>query len=502
LAKEEAGEWTLGEGLVATLRLFAGEIEAAEVLTDAELVSYEGTEVLELAYEYLETGADPVARAEIERLLGLLVFSNDQLESMAGIAPAAARPSQLIAMSSLLQPAEDCIKFFHGYEDEEYLLGVFPCLEYKSVTIDGKVYRVFYPRPVIIQDAVIEWGWTEADYDLALQAMTDAVHTYNTLAPGGMPAVNMLFAIGPSPSGAGGPQGAFGRAFLEENEPCGVLVWTQAKLLADRAEDFFKQFIAHELAHCFLAELFPELRSATGAAIRWWDEGLAEHLSNVVYPTTQFEWRWTGPLEQAELSTTLFDRAYDNFIFFQHLQWIVGNPGILDVIGSLPGDIAGQRAALAAYPGMGDDYHAFAELMSDGDVADSGGGVVPYEPQAEDVTISTPMTMLQEPQPFGVVRWHVTVDPGKYACLEYTENGELSSSWRRGAPGAPGGWSDDLPDVLDGEAVFAVTATTPGALFAIEVTDVSDDDECEDEDTAPDVPTPCPIVCPPSRYYW
>ncbi len=42
LARVDDGEWTLGEGLVATLKLFAGEVEPAEVLRVPELVSLRG----------------------------------------------------------------------------------------------------------------------------------------------------------------------------------------------------------------------------------------------------------------------------------------------------------------------------------------------------------------------------------------------------------------------------------------------------------------------------
>ncbi len=53
LAKVEAGEWTLGEGLVATLEAMAGERDATSILLHPELLNYEGTGIVKMAYEYL-----------------------------------------------------------------------------------------------------------------------------------------------------------------------------------------------------------------------------------------------------------------------------------------------------------------------------------------------------------------------------------------------------------------------------------------------------------------
>ncbi|RPH32846.1 MAG: hypothetical protein EHM90_06595, partial [Chloroflexi bacterium] len=92
VAREAAGDWTLGEGLVATLRVFAGELEAEEVLLEPdELVDDSGATVVSLARAYLDNGPDEAAKAEILRLLGLLFFTPDELEAVAE--PAATRPT-------------------------------------------------------------------------------------------------------------------------------------------------------------------------------------------------------------------------------------------------------------------------------------------------------------------------------------------------------------------------------------------------------------------------
>lgn len=486
LVKEAAGEWTLGEGLVATLKLFAGELDEASVLRNSDLLFPEGTGIFAMAYEYLDDGPDVEAKSEISRLLDRLVFSNEQLEAMAGIGqPTAAHPGQL-AVGAARGPEEDCLEFFFG----EVISGVGPCLEFEfSPLLDDLYageYRVFRPA-----SSIPAAGWTEDHYRRALVAMEETVQIYAEM--GELPSVNIVFSVA-------GP--GYATAYSQAGEPCGVVLYT--KLVGFKPNDF-KQVVAHELAHCFQEETFTEQNQVDNETAKWREEGLADFLSNVVYPKNNLEWRTLEKLAAAELATTLFDRSYSNAVFFQHLQNFVGNDGVFDVVRNLPtsGGRPQQEDDLAAYGGIEPLLHTFAQGLTDADIADSGGGSVPYDALADAIPISGPIVLLDDPPRFGVVRLHLVVDPGKYACVEYEENGELRSSWRTGEPGSSGGsWSDDLPESLEGEAVFVVTTTEKGSTFTVSVTDVDDEPECEDEEDEGSVPTPCPLECPPSEYYY
>ena len=481
LVKELAGEWTLGEGLVATLKLFAGELDAASVLRHPDLIFPEGTGIFEMAYEYLDDGPDVEAKSEISRLLDLLVFSNDQLEAMAGIGqPTVAHRGQL-GVGAAAGPEEDCLDFFFG----EKISGVGPCLEvglsdFLEDFYTGE-YRVFFPAP-----SLPSAGWTEGHYALAVEAMEETVPVYKEL--GKLPPVNIVFSVAAP---------GYATAYSEAGEPCGVVLYT--KLVGFKPGDF-KQVVAHELGHCFQEETFTEQNQVDNAIAKWREEGLADYLSNVVYPKNNLEWRTLEKLAAAELATTLFDRSYSNSVFFQHLQNFVGNDGIFDIVRGLPtsGGRPDQEDGLAAYGGIEPLLHTFAEGLTDEDIADSGGGLIPYDARADTIPISGPITVLDDPLRFGVVRLHLVVDPGKFACVEYEENGELRSSWRSGEPGSSGGsWSGDLPESLQGEAVFVVTTTEKGAAFTVSVIDVDDDPECK-EDDEPSSGT-CELECPPSE---
>ena len=157
---------------------------------------------------------------------------------------------------------------------------------------------------------------------------------------------------------------------------------------------------------------------------------------------------------------------------------------------------------MASFGEMDDIFHDFATGLTDVSIEDSGGGPVPYMPRADEVTITGPHVILDDPEPFGVTRLQVVVGQGKTACLEYDLEGELLSSWRPGRPADGGGsWSHELPEFLEGEAVFVVTATMDGAHFTARATEVVEDPEdCEEEEE--EAADAClTSLCGPSGYY-
>lgn len=494
LAREQAGEWTRGEGLVATLKLFAGEVDAADVLRHPQVLDSSGMGIIRLAREYLAAGPDQAAKTEIARLLDLLVFSADELESMAGIGLPTARNSGAAAPRPIAQ---------QGNVDlcQEVWETPAPCLlavvspELEGLFGVGK-YEVFVPEP-------LEAGWKETHVGWVVQAMEESAKAYELL--GEMPPVSILL------DRDGGPEHTLVDALGEEL--CIVDLRTPMQALP---EAHFKQWLAGDLAHCFIAATFPDqIQAQVGYEVfRWWNHAFAVYLSNVVYPAPlcggvrcDLEWLFLpNVLAQRELETSLIDRSNDNWLFFQHLAWLIEDDGMVSLFETLPSgnDKSEQEAALAAYPDMPTLFHLFVRDLTDATVEDTGGGPVPYEPKADKVDVTGPYLVPEEPQPFGSTRLHLAVGADRYACVEYDSAGELLSSWRPGVPGGSGDWSDELPDVLHGDAVIIATTTTNGAELTIHVTDVVDDpNDCEErDDGAPDANGDCLIdVCGPSGYY-
>jgi hypothetical protein len=476
LAKIDDGEWTLGEGLVATLQLFAGEVEADDVLRHPDLIEYESTGIKEMARDYLEDGPNLEARDEIERLLDVLTFTNEELEEMAGIGPSTVALPGAPGLD-LAQAAEDnCARLFGEAP------GVGQCLEVESFDINGKEFRVFKPAPSLPRA-----GWTQAKFDLAVTAIKESVPKLD--AVGTTPRANLVFSVAGE---------EYAEADYVTGKPCGIFVYTKVQPFADGD---FKQVIAHELGHCLNGETFTAQKGVDYESRRWWEEGLADYWSNFVYPSNNLEWRTLDLLTGAELATTLFDRSYANAIFFQYLESPIDIDGIKSMISNLPesGGVAEQRQRMASFPGMDRFYHDFARAMADSQVGDTSGALVPYKPIGWDLPVGGPTQVPFTVPAFGVRRLHIVVPPGMYGCYETITQGEQTVSWRQGAPGQSGTWDDFGPTELQGETTVVITAVEEGAHFTLDVLDVDDDPDCSDEDEGE-----CEInvICEASRYFF
>jgi len=482
LAKVESGEWTLGEGLIATLQLFVGEGDAASVLRHTELLTHEGTGTFRMAEEYLEDGTDAGAQGEISRLLDRLRFSVEELEEMAGLGP----KSGLITTKGSL---ENCLEFFREYTSLPPGVGV--CLEQESAMIDGKLYRIFFPA-----GSLPSAGWTEAHVALVLEAMRDAVPKYNAL--GKMPAVALVFA-----AAQGG--GLWGESFPQPEKTCGISIYTA---LQHNSADRFKQLIAHELAHCFQAETHPGQHSVRHATMAWHFEGLAEYWSNVVYPEVNLEWGFLPKLEEIELKTSvILGRTYENFLFFQYLGSNIGDEAILRLVGSLPTDPAGnlldQQEALADYQGMAQTYHEFVKAVTDGRVKDTSQALIPFEARSVAVDLygkATPYVRVPRVKPFGVVRILIGVDETKHASLAFDGKGPVTESTGPASDGVSAGiaglvvesvrdpagrnWMHGVPSEIPEEEcntrkiILVTTSTEPDAAFDLAVPDFDDVNDC------------------------
>ena len=234
LLKEEAGEWTRGEGLVATLGLFAGEVEATEVLLNPELVDFDGTGVILMAREYLEDGPDDEAKTEIERLLERLILSRERLEAMAGIGPpTTARGLQPIFLGKALG-AGDC-EDNHGAPA--------PCV--LEVTI-GELDEMFGEGKysIWVEEGQSQFGWTDNHLLWAKEAMTESAIAYE--AEGDMLNVDMWFSAFKGPHTTASPFFEGGDCIIALHGP-----------MQNEEESVFKQNIAAAMAHCALPVLAP-----------------------------------------------------------------------------------------------------------------------------------------------------------------------------------------------------------------------------------------------------
>jgi hypothetical protein len=449
----------------------------------AEIGASSGSGVISLAEEYLATGSDGAAGDQIDQLLGRLVFPRGRLEAMAGLGaePEAAAQTALLA-AWRAQPADDCETVWFSV-GPCLAVGVDPALD--AMFGEGK-YRVYYPS----ED---EAGWTFDHAAVAVDAMATTAKVFETL--GTMPRVDIMF----TPYG-----GAYALTDISHLDvSCTINLNTPMQSLDP---DQFRQWVAGEMAHCLIGGEFPEQLATGYQATRWWRDGLAIYLSGVVYRFVNLEWlELPNLLASHELETTLLDRSNTNWLFFEYLHPSESTAGIFDLIRTLPpsGGRSAQEEALRRWSGIEAGYHTYAQKMTDQTVIDLSGANVPFVPDVWEIDVGGPTVVLDEIRPFGVNRLQVVVPSGQYACVKYDNSDQLFATWRPGEWGATTfTWQQELPEVLDGDSVFALTATEEGATFSMEVQDVSDEPDCEqDEPSSSGTTAPCAIECPPSRYY-
>ena len=502
----DAGDWTLGEGLVDTLAMFAGEKNTADVLVHPDLEEFEGSAIISMAQRYLLEGDDDSSKAEIERLLARLSFTEDQLAAMAaddsedpdatddtgeaddtgdGDDSAAHRSAAAGLIANQQFPSEDCARFFENTPVPAE--GIGQCLESTTFQVSGNTYTIYRPVPGLYQGGwnVGHLTWTEEAIRKAVPVLkqhgqiTGGVVVLSVSNTGTHSAETWLHDIVP-----GSADGE-----LEAVDTCRIVLRPNMQKWKG---DQFRQAVAHELSHCFEAQTFRAQDPIGNDVDLWWVEGFAEYMSNVVYPHADLEHRGNDKLKAVELTTTIFDRSYRNAIFFQFIaNESGGTAGVLSLIRSLPSNssgAAGQESGLARSVSSA-LYQEFVEAMTDGTIADTGNATYPKFESARGpaTTNAEGPGLIQAPvKPFGVDRVRIIVPPEKSAALTLDGEGDHEHAMR--AAPAPGSWEALVGQPLEAtceeesEWVLVVGATGDDVTYEVDVADLVDLDECEEDE--------------------
>jgi len=478
LAREADGDWTRGEGLVATLRFFTNEVEAGEVLRHPELLDDSGTGVVHMARAYLETDRDSEDAAEIERLLDLLLVNDPrgatatEGDSTTGLR----RTTAAYRASQEEEEEEDCFAPYPDYGD--------PCFLSAPVSFPqfGEKYILWFPD---LEEGE-EWeGWVKGDSTIQ-NAMIASATKLESMS-GGMPDV----AVWLSPFSGGS-------TVVLDAGLCAIQLNKGAQALGAQNPAFLQQAIASALARCYIVWNFG---LSGGAVLAWWEPGVEWYLSDVIYPNASMELvvlKVPQTLAGEELGSALTDRSLTTMTFFEYLDAALGLEGTMAAVQTIaesgPDDVSG----------IDDLLHEYNQALTDGVIVDQGGAHA-YGPPADSHSLAEGVTISEKPQPYGLKRIRVSVASGQYACLEYPDAGnpDITASWREGPPGESGSWTTELPESVQGQGVFLLTTTEPGGQFTIKVTDIDDDDpNCEDEEEAvAPPPTGACEFCDPTDYW-
>lgn len=445
-SRVEDGEWRLEEGLLATMKLLVGEADAGDVLRHGDVYEDELTGVFRMVRSYLADGPDAETKAELDRLMRRLTWTDEQLERMTGSGADAGR--RLLVSNAPVAYQDDGVTDCSEFFEASGIVGVGDCLAAESREIGSGTYTVYHPAP-----SMPAAGWESHHPTWVLDAVADTWAAYDERSLGALPSATIVLSVeAKHVRKQSGVDPGLGIAGVDPvpDPPCRMILYT-GMLSLSQAD--FQQVIAHEMAHCFQDATWPEHTKLDYPVIKWWIEGQAEYLSNVVYPDNNLEQDRLeySNLAQYELSTTLFDRAYSNFIFFQHLANRRGDHGMFGVIAALPTEDGTGRAEQEQHLARIVDaaaFHEFVQHVTDMEVIDSDGWPIDYEMTEQNrptVELTSPAQPLFNPElpPFGVFRRLVAVATGDQACLIDSEDRVLA----RARPEPPAPW-ELLPPLL------------------------------------------------------
>ena len=210
----------------------------------------------------------------------------------------------------------------------------------------------------------------------------------------------------------------------------------------------------------------------------------------------------------------MVERFDVNWVFFQNLWWSGGLEAVVDVVDQLPASSStfDHEEALAGIAGMREIFHNMAQQLSDASLGDPGGGTIPYNPSGEPLLISSEQQITRDTSPFGTVRLQIEIGSGQSACIEATKTDDVTLTYRSGFPGQSGDWQPMPEDetFYSGTMTVLATSTEADGNFSLNVTKVTEEDDCEEEEDPVDAPSgevddfpdlSCLDICEPTEFF-
>jgi len=444
--KLDAGDWSQEAGLVASLRYLVNEQDAATAFGDTALFGAEATPFLTSAIQLLESGQELNNRSELERLVNLLQPPLDLLDkhSRPGKINSLTLHEKTAHLSKPARTAEECQNLWiTGFKDGSALV----CFEYVTVNVGTTRLSIYFPA-----------FWSTSDprrayLSLAAEAMQDSAKIYNAYR-GDMQSVRLVFTELGSSTSSPKKDPTIWAAAAQDKGDSGCMVGVYPYATSQGADDF-KQAIAHEMFHCFqISFLYPQAYKVKSSYNDWWVESSADFFSNLVYPTTNYEWGNLPAFDVNMKSNNLFHGSYENSAFFQFLANNAGIsiPVIVDLLESMPksGGFAEQQAALAAFPDIANLWHKFGKEYIDAKIIDTSAEALPLSP-SPNAYFSYGLGPKKDTftvKPFMITRPLLVFEKENKFSLAASASGAGQHSMRPGW--APGEWSSPPAEIFSG----------------------------------------------------
>jgi hypothetical protein len=200
----------------------------------------------------------------------------------------------------------------------------------------------------------------------------------------------------------------------------------------------------------------------------WYNEGMANYFSNVVYPDVNHEHKFVADFHTESITDPVFEMSYENTVFFQYLGGRFGDPWRIEVLDGMPPDQGAMLSYMANLPDMENVFHDFARAYMEGSIADTGGGLLPGSPLfPPDTSVVFPGagSLELEARPFHIARARLEFEKERKYQLDLDLAGDPASESAR-LP--PGGW-EPMPSSIvvcsdASQHLVVVTSTAPGSL--------------------------------------
>lgn len=424
LARVDAGEISLEEGVIAALRVMVGETSLTELYPDQEVIFESGWGATALAFEAYNASTDEAARAEIARLMDILTPTQERLDRYALPEEEArdATPGRLAVPPRQTVPCASVWPTGFPEDVEDPPL----CLLYRTLTLGGSTVRIYYPVERRDDPAFMAY------VDAAAEALQDSHAVYSPLTP--LRDVTVIFTLLEDADGTAAQVPGLD-ATAHGSRPCPISVFPEATTW--EINDF-KQAIAHELFHC--AQFWRTGDLGYGDS-HWLLEGSAEFFSNLVYPANNLEQRYIETFNQRSPYRSIMDMTYENAVFFQYLGGRFGPEYILGMMDAITPHLhshSDQLAALAGYRDFPTAFHDFGEAYLRREITDTSGGpwaIVPYVLPENIYTIGEAREVFMSTAPFTVQRYLLLFESGREYDVARTTSGEPGrDTWRPTEP--------------------------------------------------------------------
>ena len=455
----ETGLWTEEEGYLLILGYFTGEVSAEEIPGVEQVAVRTATGMIRQLHEFLQSqDISPEGRSELERLFRKISPPQEVLDLISE-QRSASSSIKLAAIQQIpeIQTRTDCIEIADLGYDEDTLDRAAVCYYYREMQFSEHTFRIYYPF----------WWEGEGPYQDIVNNTFDAIMAaagvYSGFQSLEIKDINLVFAIEEDPTAY-----AFQSPFDIDEQACPLTVFPDA--IADNATEKYQQIIAHEMFHCVQDFSFPN--TSPYDTHRWWLEGTADYFSNLVFPTANEEWGTLSNFNSKSTSQSIFEMAYENFVFFQFMGNKYSPQTLVNILQdiSAAGAQSSQQTVLSNVPDIETNFNLFVvEFLSTG-VADSGGGMITVA-EAEKTgtkTISEKGEQSFSTKPFVATRYKVDyqkekrflqtdkeLEGGSFSAAEYSWHKNLYS-WSDLPPEVRSYCKEDLP------YYFVVTTTESG----------------------------------------